>query len=204
MAAWYDWSFAKTEAAGLRDWRAALLADVAGDVLEIGPGTGLNLEHYPATVTRLVLAEPDRFMRAKLAAKGEARSGLFPIEIADAGVDPIPFADGSFDVVVSTLVLCSVPDHEAALAEIHRVLRAGGLFVFLEHIAAVESPKRHRWQQRIEPLWKRWAGNCHLTRTTDQAIPAAGFELVEVRRESIAKMPPWVRVSTRGHAVKAA
>ena len=196
MAAWYDRSFAKTEAAGLRDWRAALLGDVAG------PGTGLNLEHYPATVTRLVLAEPDRFMRAKLAAKAEARSAPFPIEIADAGVDPIPFTDGSFDVVVSTLVLCSVPDHEAALAEIHRVLRPGGLFVFLEHIAAVENPKRHRWQHRIEPLWKRCAGNCHLTRTTDQAIPAAGFELVEARRESIAKMPPWVRVSTRGHAVK--
>jgi SAM-dependent methyltransferase len=204
MAAWYDRSFAKTEAAGLRDWRAALLADVAGEVLEIGPGTGLNLEHYPATVTRLVLAEPDRFMRAKLAAKVEARPAPFPIEIADAGVDPIPFAAGSFDVVVSTLVLCSVPDHEAALAEIHRVLRPGGCFVFLEHIAAVENPKRHRWQQRIEPLWKRWAGNCHLTRTTDQAIPAAGFELVEARRESIRKMPPWVRVSTRGHAVKPA
>ena len=106
-------------------------------------------------MTRLVLAEPDRFMRAKLAAKVEARSAPFPIEIADAGVDPIPFADGSFDVVVSTLVLCSVPDHEAALAEIHRVLRPGGRFVFLEHIAAVENPKRHRWQRRIEPLWKR-------------------------------------------------
>ena len=100
----------------------------------------------------------------------------------------------------------SIPSRSrtAALAEIHRVLRPGGLFVFLEHIAAVENPKRHRWQHRIEPLWKRCAGNCHLTRTTDQAIPAAGFELVEARRESIAKMPPWVRVSTRGHAVKPA
>lgn len=202
MAALYDRTLVKTEAAGLRDWRAELLGDLAGQVLEIGPGTGLNLEHYPAGVTRLVLAEPDRHMRARLAPKVEARAAPFPIEVADAGVDPIPFDAESFDVVVSTLVLCSVPDHEAALVEIHRVLRPGGRFVFLEHVAAVENPKRHRWQQRLEPLWKRWAGNCHLTRTTDQAIPAAGFELVEARRESMRQTPPIVRVTTRGHAVK--
>jgi len=202
MAAMYDRTFVKTEAAGLRDWRAALLGEVGGEVLEIGPGTGLNLEHYPAEVTRLVLAEPDRHMRAKLAPKVEARAARFPIEVTDAGVDPIPFEAESFDVVVSTLVLCSVPDHEAALIEIHRVLRPGGRFVFLEHVAAVENPKRHRWQQRIEPLWKRWAGNCHLTRTTDQAIPAAGFELVEARRESMRQTPPIVRVTTRGYALK--
>ena len=202
MAAWYDRSFTKPEEACLWDWRAALLDGVSGDVLEIGAGTGLNLEHYPAEVTRLVLAEPDRFMRAKLEPKVRERAAAFPIELADAGAEALPFPDETFDAVVSTLVLCSVPDHEVALAEIHRVLRPGGRLVYLEHVAAYDNPKRHRWQQRIEPLWKRWAGNCHLTRTTDLAIPAAGFELVEARRESIRKMPPWVRVSTRGVAVK--
>ena len=123
--------------------------------------------------------------------------------MVDSGVDPIAFPDESFDVIVSTLVLCSVPDEVAALDEIHRVLRPGGRLVYLEHVAAIENPKRHRWQRRIEPLWKRTAGNCHLTRTTDQAIPAAGFELVEARRESIRKIWPWLRVSTRGVATKA-
>jgi ubiquinone/menaquinone biosynthesis C-methylase UbiE len=191
---------AKVEDAGLRAWRAELLGDLTGEVLEIGAGTGLNVSHYGPGVTRLVLAEPDGFMRAKL--QQRAQISKLDVEVVDAAVDPLPFADASFDVVVSTLVLCSVPDHEAALAEIHRVLRPGGRFVYLEHIAAVENPKRHKWQRRIEPLWKRCAGDCHLTRTTDQAIPAAGFELVDARRESIPKMTPWLRTSTRGVATK--
>jgi ubiquinone/menaquinone biosynthesis C-methylase UbiE len=200
MASVYDRQMAKTEEAGLRQWRADLLADVTGEVLEIGAGTGLNLAHYPSGVTRLVLAEPDRFMRAKLAER--TASSDLPIEVVDAGVDPLTFGDESFDVVVSTLVLCSVPDEVAALGEIHRVLRPGGRFVHLEHVAAIENPKRHKWQRRIEPVWRRLVGNCHLTRTTDQAITEAGFELDEVRRESMRQSPPWVRVTTRGVAIK--
>ena len=201
MALWYDRMLATAEDAGLRQWRSDLLGDLSGEVLEVGAGTGLNVAHYGPGVSRLVLAEPDRFMRPKL--EERARTATVPVEVSDSGVDPLAFPDESFDVVVSTLVLCSVPDEESALAEIRRVLRPGGRFVYLEHIAAIENPKRHRWQRRIEPIWKRIAGNCHLTRTTDQAIPAAGFELVEARRESIRKMPPWVRVSTRGVATKA-
>ena len=200
MAALYDRSLAKVEDAGLRQWRHDLLSDLTGEVLEIGAGTGLNVSHYGPGVTRLVLAEPDRFMRPKL--QQRAQLTKVPTEVVDSGVDPIAFPDESFDVVVSTLVLCSVPDVEAALAEIHRVLRPGGRFVYLEHVAAIENPKRHRWQGRIEPFWMRLAGNCHLTRTTDQAIPAAGFELVEVRRESMRKAMPWIRVTTRGVATK--
>lgn len=202
MAALYDRQMAKVEDAGLRQWRADLLADVDGDVLEIGAGTGLNVVHYGPGVTRLVLLEPDPFMRRKLVQRAQLTD--LPIEVVDGGADPLPFADESFDVVVSTLVLCSVPDQATALAEIHRMLRPGGRLVHLEHVAAVENPKRHRWQGRIEPIWRRLAGDCHLTRATDQAIPAAGFELVDVRRESIRKMAPWVRVSTRGVARKPA
>ncbi len=203
MAAMYDRTFAKTEALGLSDWRQDLLAGLTGEVLEIGAGTGLNLTHYPDTVGRLVLAEPDPFMRAKLEPKLAEADLRFPVDLVEGGVDPLPFPDGSFDAVVSTLVLCSVPNHEDALAEIHRVLRPGGTFVYLEHVAAVENPKRHKWQRRIEPVWKHLAGNCHLTRTTDQAIPAAGFELTEERRESMRGSPPFVRVTVRGRAVKA-
>jgi ubiquinone/menaquinone biosynthesis C-methylase UbiE len=201
MAAWYDRSMTKIEDAGLREWRADLLADVTGEVLEVGAGTGLNVSHYGPGVTRLVLAEPDQFMRSKL--QQRAQLTKVPTEVVASGVDPIEFPDESFDVVVSTLVLCSVPDQDAALAEIRRVLRPGGRLVYLEHVAAIENPKRHRWQRRVEPVWKRVAGNCHMTRTTDQAIPAAGFELVEARRESIRQMSPLLRVSTRGVATKA-
>ena len=206
MAAWYDRSLAKVEDAGLRAWRADLLGDLDGEVLEVGAGTGLNVSHYGPGVSRLVLAEPDPHMRAKLQERVQDTDVTVEVEVevVEAGVDPMPFADGSFDVVVATLVLCSVPDPEAGLAEIHRVLRPGGRFVYLEHVAAVENPKRHRWQRRIEPVWKRVAGNCHLTRATDQAIPAAGFELVDARRESIRKMSPLLRTSARGVARKPA
>ena len=204
MAAWYDRSMAKTEAAGLRSWRADLLGGLSGEVVEIGAGTGLNLAHYPDTVTRLVLTEPDPHMRDRLAPRVAGHTTAFPIEVTDSGVDSLPHEDEAFDVVVSTLVLCSVPDHEAALTEIHRVLRPGGRLVYLEHVAAYENPKRHKWQRRIEPIWKRLAGNCHLTRHTDQAITDAGFELEEARRESMRQSPPFVRVTVRGVALKRA
>jgi ubiquinone/menaquinone biosynthesis C-methylase UbiE len=204
MAAMYDRVNAKTEALCLGAWRDDLLAGLTGEVLEIGAGTGANLTHYPATIERLVLIEPDRHMRAKLEPKLAAAGLPFPVELVDAGVDPLPFEDASFDAVISTMVLCSVPDQEVALAELHRVLRPGGTFVYLEHVAAVENPKRHKWQRRIEPVWKHVVGNCHLTRTTDQAILAAGFELTEERRESMQGAPPWVRVTVRGQAVKPA
>ena len=202
MAYWYDRMMVTAEDAGLRDWRAGLLGGLAGEVLEIGAGTGLNLAHYPDAVTRLVLTEPDEFMRAKLRPRLDALDAPFPVEVVDAGVDHLPFDDGTFDAVVSTLVLCSVPAVEPALVEIRRVLRPGGRLTYLEHVAAVENPKRHRWQHRLEPVWRRVAGNCHPTRTTDQAIPAAGFELAEARREPMRKMNPLVRTSVRGHALK--
>ncbi len=201
MAFWYDRMLDKVEVAGLRAWRADLLEGLSGEVLEIGAGTGLNLDHYPASVTRLVLAEPDRHMRAKLRPKVEALRAPFPVEVVDGSADRLPFDDDTFDAVVSTLVLCSVPSVESALAEVRRVLKPGGRFTYLEHVAAIENPKRHRWQRRFEPLQVRIADGCHLTRTTDQAIPAAGFTLEEERRESMRKMNALVRVSVRGHAL---
>jgi len=201
MATFYDRSFAKTEEAGLREWRRALIEPLAGQVLEIGTGTGLNLPHYTAAVDRLVLTEPDQHMRSKLEPKIADLTGPDTVELVDAGAGDLPFEDDTFDAVVSTLVLCSVPDPAAALAEARRVLKPGGRLAYLEHVAAIEKPNRHKWQRRIEPVWKRVAGNCHLTRQTDQSIVAAGFELEEERRESIRKMPPFVRISVRGTAI---
>ena len=201
MAWYYDRMLASVEAAGLGEWRDDLLSGLTGDVLEIGTGTGANLTHYPATLDRLVLSEPDRFMRAKLEPKLAAAALPFPVEVVDGSADRLPVEDDTFDAVVSTLVLCSVPSVDTTLAEIRRVLKPGGRLTYLEHVAAIENPKRLKWQRRLEPIQKRIADGCHLTRTTDQDILAAGFELVEERRESVRKMPPITRVSVRGHAV---
>jgi ubiquinone/menaquinone biosynthesis C-methylase UbiE len=201
MSAIYDRFMSSSERACLESWRAELLSDLDGDVLEIGAGTGANVALYPPSVTRLVLSEPDAHMRAKLEAKlGGAR--VTNVEVSAASADALPFADGTFDAVVCTLVLCSVADPPAALAEMRRVLRPGGRLVFIEHVAADERSGRYRWQRWVEPVWKRLMGNCHVTRRTEESIRAAGFELREVRRESLRKAIPIARPSVRGVAVR--
>ncbi len=199
IAAVYDRWMRASEKACLDPWRAELLQDLTGEVLEVGAGTGVSLPHYPEAVTRLVLCEPDRHMRRRLHATCGS-SGLRQVEVSDASLEALPMAPASFDVVVSSLVLCSVPDVHAALAEIFRVLRPGGCFVFLEHVAADGNPRRLQWQRRIEPVWKRFAGNCHLTRRTEEAIIAAGFEIERIQRESIRRAMPFARPSIRGVA----
>lgn len=198
----YDRFMQKSERACLAAWRAELLADLDGDVLEVGAGTGANLRHYPPAVARLVLAEPEPHMRARLARR-VADAGR-AVEISEARADALPMPDGSFDAVVCTLVLCSVDDPARALAEIRRVLRPGGRLVFLEHVAADDRPRRLAWQRRLEPLWRRVAGNCHLTRRTDALIRAAGFTVADARRQSVRKALPIMRPSVRGVATKPA
>ncbi len=125
-------------------------------------------------------------------------------EVLSAPCESLPFPDATFDAVVATLLLCSVPDPARALAEIHRVLRPGGAFVFLEHVAAADdAPSRLAWQHRIEPFWKHIAGNCHLTRHTGDTIREAGFVVEQETRESMRKAMPWFRPSIRGLARKA-
>lgn len=199
MAAIYDRFMAGSEEACLAAWREELIAEARGRVLEIGAGTGANLPYYRDGVERLVMAEPDRHMRAKLAAR--SARGL-RVETSAALADRLPFDDGSFDTVVSTLVLCSVGSLEGSIAEIRRVLAPGGALLFLEHVAAEHRPSRLRWQRRVEPIWRRLAGNCHLTRRTEAAIRGAGFEVETVTRESIRKAMPITRPSVRGVARK--
>ncbi|MCL4446522.1 MAG: methyltransferase domain-containing protein [Actinobacteria bacterium] len=193
----YDWGMRRVEDAGLYRWRADLVGRVSGDVLEIGAGTGRNVALYPSQLSRLVLTEPDANMRAHLIRKLTDRRD---VELETFAAEKLCFDDGSFDWVVSTLVLCSVADLKQSLAEVHRVLRPGGRLAFIEHVAASERPDLLGWQRRIEPLWRRVAGNCHLTRATEDAIAQSGFELVEITRESMRKVPGIVRPTVRGVA----
>ena len=193
MAAVYDGMMRGSEEACLGAWRKALLGELSGAVLEIGAGTGSTLGLYPKSVTRLVMSEPDPHMRRKLQAKGAAVS---PFAIED-----LPF-QGEFDAVVCSLVLCSVKDQKAALAQIRKVLKPGGRLVFLEHVAADGRPNRLKWQRTIEPVWKHLMGNCHLTRRTEAEIQAAGFRIEKIQRESMRKALPVCRPSIRGVARK--
>lgn len=210
MAALYDRFMQATEEACLRHWRAELLSGLHGKVLEVGAGTGANLAHYPPAVTEIVLTEPDAAMSGKLAARLSAeRSTSSTAGISSrsttfvaADVTRLPFADESFDAVVATLLLCSVPDPARAVAEMKRVLVPGGCFVFLEHVGAEARTSRRTWQGRIEPVWKHLAGNCHLTRDTARTLGEARFESVDLRRESMRKALPFLRPTVRGIARK--
>ena len=197
MAAIYDRFMRGMEEACGAAWRRELLADVHGDVLEIGAGTGRNLEHYGAGVRRLVLTEPDRHMRRHLEARLAASPFAARAEIRTDDAAEVDAPSATFDAVVTTLVLCSVEDPDAALGEARRLLRPGGKLVFLEHVVAPE-PSRAAWQRRVEPLWKLVAGNCHLCRDTAGAIARAGFSFERIERESARKALPIVRATIRG------
>jgi ubiquinone/menaquinone biosynthesis C-methylase UbiE len=194
MAAIYDRFMAETEAACLAGWRHELLQHVGGSVLDLGAGTGANVAQMPAHVKRLVLCEPDPHMTKKLHQK------VPRAEIVSATAEALPFEDGSFDAVACMLVLCTVVDPARALAEIRRVLKPGGKLVFIEHVAAPEKRGRFFAQRCCEPLWKHLAGNCHLTRNTEAAIAAAGFEFKLLQRQSMRKALPILRTTIRGVA----
>lgn len=197
----YDRFMRPAEEACLRRWRREILAGLGGRVLEIGPGTGLNLPLYPPAVRELVLAEPDRHMRARLEAK-VAQSAVGAVDVLDAVASGIPAPDAAFDNVVCTFVLCSVPDQPAALAEIRRVLRPGGTLAFLEHVATDAPSSRIRWQRRVEPIWTLLSGGCHLTRRTGDAITAAGFRITRSASRRIRPAPSIIGPALRGLALR--
>jgi ubiquinone/menaquinone biosynthesis C-methylase UbiE len=189
------------ERTGVRAHRKELLGRSAGCVLEIGAGTGLNLEHYPDDIDGLVLAEPDAAMR-RLLAKRLARSRR-QAQLVDAPAERLPFPDGSIDTVVSTLVLCTVDAPDLALQEIARVLKAEGQLLFIEHVRS-ESARLARWQDRLADPWRRFARGCRCNRATSELMAACGFELDQAGHASWRAMPPIVRPLVIGRAHKTA
>lgn len=200
MAKGYDFAIHKTEQRCLDHWRRDLLARASGHILEIGAGTGLNLPHYPAGLSKLTLSEPDPHMRKQLLNKISGTSQQ-PVQVNDWHAEQIDLPDNSVDTIVSTLVLCSVNCVQQTLQELSRVLRPGGQLLFLEHVRAAEE-KIIRWQKRCEPLWRCCCGNCHLTRDTIYSIEETGMVIEEIKEDDIVGAPAIVRRSLRGHARK--
>lgn len=198
FSALYDRAFQATEDAGLRDMRRNLLSQARGRVLELGAGTGLNLELYPDSVQDLTLTEPDPHMTRQLRKK--LAESPRQAEVIEAPAEKLPFDDDSFDTAVVTLVLCTVPDQAAALREIRRVLKPGGQFLFLEHVRS-RNPGLAKWQDRLEGPWRFFGDGCHCNRDTVSAISAAGFELGDVERPELPKAPPIVKPMAKGSAL---
>ncbi len=170
-------TFALDKAYGAR--KKALFSGLYGWVLELGPGAGSGLRHYPAGIT-LVGVEPNRFMFPYL--QDESRRSRIAYRTVAGAAERLPFAAETFDAVVSTLVLCSVDDANAVLGEVLRVLRPGGRFLFIEHVAAEPRTVRRSLQSAVAPAWS-WAGDgCRPDRDTAAVLARAGFRSLELER----------------------
>lgn len=168
--------------------RSKVVPNARGDVLELGCGGGINMEFYdPARVTSFTGLDPSPELLAMSRAAAQARG--IDADIRGGVGEAMPFETGRFDTVVTTFTLCSVADQAAVLAEIRRVLKSGGTALFLEHGGAPDAGVA-KWQRRIEPVWKRIGGNCHLTRPISDAYEKAGFA---VDRQAAAYIPKTPR-----------
>ena len=171
-----DWAMRQ-----MNDLRPESVSRAEGQVLEVGFGTGLNLEFYPPGVKSLTAVDP--FATDSLPAVDERiRCCSFPVERHRLRADqPLPFDAGRFDCIVTTWTLCSIPEPVIALAEMWRVLKSGGRYLFIEHGRASDT-RTARWQDRVNPVWRRLAAGCNMNRSIDTLVEQAGFELISLDR----------------------
>jgi ubiquinone/menaquinone biosynthesis C-methylase UbiE len=178
--------------------REGLVAGTRGRVLELGVGSGLNLPFYPRELDLLLGLDPSRELLAM--AQRQASWVHFPVELCEGHAEDIPLDDSAVDYVVMSWTLCSVADPGQALAEVRRVLRPGGILLFIEHGRAPE-PQVARWQDRLTPVWQRLAGGCNLNRPIERLVVAAGLPLVELQTGHLVHGPRLLTYHYRGRAV---
>jgi SAM-dependent methyltransferase len=179
------------------DRKVALLSELSGTVVELGPGTGANLRYYGPDV-RLIAVEPAVAMHEHLRATA-ARHGV-PIEVIQAFGERVDLPDGCADAVVGTLVLCSVRDPDAVLATVLRLLKPGGRFVFLEHVAAPRGTAIRRLQELLRAPWQATLDGCHPHRETWEAVERAGFIDLQLEHYSAPTLALPIRPQIAGHA----
>ncbi len=179
--------------------KRALFEGAAGTFLELGPGTGANFRYLPAGC-RWIGIEPNRHMHSALRKRAE-EAGIVP-EVHLAGARRIGLADSVADVVISTIVLCSVPDVGRTLKELRRVLKPGGRFLFIEHVAAARGTGLRFLQAIMVPAWRVFGDGCRTNREIGVAIEGAGFSSVEIRELRVPPAPRWVSPHIIGQAVR--
>jgi ubiquinone/menaquinone biosynthesis C-methylase UbiE len=193
----YDLMSRRAERAGIAEMRRSLLANLEGDVIEIGSGTGASLPYYERA-TRVVAIEPDASMAKRL--PGKVAEAKIPIEVVNTQAERLPFPDETFNVAVAAFVLCSVDDQRTVLTEVRRVLKPGGKLVLLEHVLG--EGRTARWQERLTPLHTKLAGNCHLNRDTRAVVADAGFDASGVESTRLPGTYVLVEPGIQGVAIK--
>jgi len=182
-----------------RRYRERMIPLATGRVLEVGVGSGLNLPFYGAGVRHLYALEPSPELR-KMAGR-RTKGTRFAVEFLDRSAEEIPLERGSVDTVVTTWTLCTIPDAIGALQEMKRVLKPGGLLLFVEHGLAPDASVQ-AWQHRLNPLWNRIGGGCNLDRDIDDLIVQSGFRLAELQTEYVKGLKP-LSFTYSGRAVPA-
>jgi SAM-dependent methyltransferase len=162
-----------------KEFRKRTLAGLSGRVIELGAGDGRNFRYYPPEVTEVLAVEPEPYLRER--AERAAAEAAVPVTVVAGVADRLPAEDESVDAGVASLVLCTVPEQAAALAELRRVIRPGGELRFFEHVVS-KDPKRVRIENFLDHIWPHVAGGCHPNRDTGAAIQAAGFEVQNIDR----------------------
>ena len=195
----YDPFLWLAELRGMSELRRDIVARAHGRVLELGAGTGLNRRHYRADLDELVLTEPEPGMAKRLERRA-ARTAPVHTRVLRVPAEHLPFADGSFDAVVATLVFCTVADPPAALREARRVVRDGGQLLFIEHVRAPAGSRLERWQQRLHSPWRAFAYGCRCDQDTMSLIERAGFAFADRRPERWRAMPAIVQPLICGQA----